>query len=122
MRSRFRSIAFLLTLMLTLALAGPLPAIAAIRTVSDCGDSGSSTLRGQIAAAASGDTILVPACMIRLFSALSIFTNVTILGSGAKTTILDGQGVTQVLNTSGTVVLSGVTIQNGRGSSGGGIF
>lgn len=60
-------------------------------------------------------------CSITLTSEIAIAADVTINGSGHQV-ILDGNSSVRVINiTSGTVVLDGLTIQNGTGLNGGGI-
>jgi hypothetical protein len=44
---------------------------------------------------------------------------VTIVGAGAATTIIDGNAIDTVLNVSGTLYLSGVTLQHGAATEGG---
>lgn len=44
---------------------------------------------------------------------LDITEDVTVVGSGAGTTVIDGAGIDRVLETFNTVSISGVTIQNG---------
>ena len=73
------------------------------------------TVGHAISLAASGDSIRVAAATYTEHLTISI--SLTILGSGAKTTILDGGGVGRVVTISSAaahVTLSGVTIRNGR--------
>src|SRR4051812_9038380 len=122
-------------LCLALLLGGltlPAPAVGAatIRHVTDCGDAGPNTLRGQIAAAAAGDTIVFDQnCTITLSQAngtLTLTQNVTIDGSG-HTVVVDGGctancgtanavgGVTVfAVNGGVTANLTGLTIQHGN--------
>ena len=122
----------LLPLFAFLALAGLLcaPARAATLTVTNTGDSGAGSLRAQLAAAAAGDTITFGAGVtgtITLASALpTIAQSLTITGPGASTLALDGAGQYVGFNVTGgtvqsPVAISGLTIQNGSGSDGGGI-
>jgi hypothetical protein len=117
------------------------PISAATLTVTDLGDSGApGQLRALIDAAASGDTIVIPAGTITLTGAagenvnasgdLDIRKNLTIQGAGAEATIIDGGGIDRIFDIdpsfSGgiTVVMSGLTIRNGNAGSsndGGGI-
>ena len=73
------------------------------------------TIGHSISLAASGDTIKVAAATYR--ENLTIGINLKILGSGAKTTIIDGGGVNAVVTigiiTAPHVTLSGVTIRHG---------
>jgi hypothetical protein len=111
-----------LVLLLTLTLLWPRSATAAILTVTSCADSGPTTLRGQVAAASAGDTILLPACTITLASSVTISTSLTLSGEGAAATAISGGGVTQVLVVNGgtVVTISGVTIRGGMATSFGG--
>jgi hypothetical protein len=80
------------------------------------------TIGHAISLAASGDTIKVAAATYR--ENLTIRTSLNIIGSSAKTTIIDGRGVNSVVTISGTsahVALSKLTIRNGSARNGGGI-
>ena len=72
------------------------------------------TVGHAISLAASGDSIRVAAATYT--ENLTISISLKILGSGAKTTILDGGGVGRVVTISSPahVTLSGVTITNGN--------
>lgn len=98
---------------------------AATLTVTDLGDSGApGQLRTLINAAAPGDTINIPAGTITLAGAaggdanaggdLDINKDLTIQGSGAGVTILDGGGFDRVVDISSgaTVSIAGMTIRN----------
>lgn len=77
---------------------------------SDC------SLREAINAAnaTSGpDSILLPAGLY-FVSGLVLQDEVTIIGAGAATTILDGNGAGQIFSANATASLSNMTIQNGR--------
>src|SRR5262252_1609263 len=73
------------------------------------------TIGRSISLAASGDTIKVAAATYT--ENLTIGVNLKIVGSGAKTTIIDGGGVNAVVTIGTTtaphVTLSGVTIRHG---------
>jgi hypothetical protein len=79
------------------------------------------TIGRAIALCSSGDTIRVaPATYTEN---LTISISLKVIGSGAKTTIVDGGSVGTVFTISSTtanVTLSKLTIRNGRASSGGG--
>jgi hypothetical protein len=78
------------------------------------------TVGHGISLAASGDSIRVAAATYT--ENLTVSISLKILGSGAKTTILDGGGAGRVVTISGAatqVTLSGVTITNGTSSLGG---
>ncbi|MBZ5658704.1 MAG: hypothetical protein LAO56_25975 [Acidobacteriia bacterium] len=94
---------------------------------SDANDCKSSTtacktIGHAISFAASGDSIRVAAATYT--ENLTISISLTILGSAASTTIIDGGGVGTVVSVSSAaanVSLSRVTIRNGNALSGGGI-
>jgi hypothetical protein len=97
------------------------PVAAATRLVTDCGDSGPNTLRGQIATAGVGDTILFNFdCTITLTSGtLKLAQDVTIDGTGHTVTV-DGNNAVNVftVNPGVTAQLGHLTIQHGNGQSG----
>src|SRR5215472_9952338 len=79
------------------------------------------TIAHTIEAAVSGDSIIVaPATYTEN---LSISKNLTILGSGATTTIIDGGGIGTVVTISAHVTLTDMTIRNGAtpNAQGGGV-
>jgi predicted outer membrane repeat protein len=110
-------------------MAGPSVALASSLTVTTCAGSGSGSLFTVVAGAAAGDTITFasglscpPASPITLASTLTITGNLTITGPGAAVMAVSGGGSVQVLHiTSGTVGISGLTIEDGNGATGGGI-
>lgn len=107
-------------------MAGVLSCQAATLTVTNTGDSGPGSLRDAIATAASGDTILFQLpnpSVITLQSALLIFqAKLNIQGPGATQLAISGNQVTAVFFVnSGNVNISGLTIEDGFGVSGGGI-
>lgn len=78
------------------------------------------TVAHAVSLAASGDTIRLTAALY--YEHLDITVNLTIVGSGASTTFLDGNRsgrVVAISNTTAHVTLSNLTIRNG---SGGGIY
>jgi hypothetical protein len=79
------------------------------------------TIGHAISLASSGDTIGIgPATYTEN---LTINLNLNLIGSGANTTIIDGGQINTVVTVSATVVVSNVTIQDGRaGVFGGGIY
>jgi hypothetical protein len=80
------------------------------------------TIGRAISLAASGDTVTVAAATYT--ENLTINIIVKVIGSGASTTIIDGGGVGTVVtisNITAHVTLSGLTIRNGKATSGGGI-
>ncbi|MBV8206332.1 MAG: hypothetical protein JO041_06030 [Acidobacteria bacterium] len=106
-----------------------LPLSAANWVVTSAADDGSAgTLRYAIANAAGGDTITfnlaLPATITLAGSALPINTNLTINGPGASQLAISGNNASPVFTVSGgtTVVISGLTVENGTGQFGGGIL
>src|SRR5437773_10376789 len=100
---------------------------AAIRNVTDCGDTGlPAQLRQAVSSASAGDTILVPACTIVLSAgALVVGQSVTVSGAGASGTLLSAAhqpGVSVLIVRAGIIVtLSGFSIQDGNAGTGGGL-
>ena len=80
------------------------------------------TIGQAISLAASGDSIMVGAA--KYTENLTIGISLTIVGSGAAKTIVDGGGVSTVLTISSgaDIRLSQLTLRNGYASSGGGIY
>ena len=94
-----------------------IPGSSAFR-VTTLSDTGAGSLRAALAAATPGTTITFAVTgTIRLASALSIGSGVTISGPGAANITIDGDGTDRVFTTSGIVPssLSGVTIDGGAG-------
>jgi len=80
------------------------------------------TIGHAISLTASGDTIKVASATYT--ENLSIGINLSILGSGAKTTFVNGGrlgSVVKISSTNANVALSGVTITNGSAPVGGGL-
>jgi len=80
------------------------------------------TVAHAVSLAASGDTIRLAAAIY--YEHLNIAVNLTIVGSGASTTFIDGSAsgrVVTISNTTAHVTLSNLTIRNGNATSGGGI-
>ena len=119
---------------LTLAPVGP--AAAAGLTVNSNGDAGDANLADPACATAAGvctvraavqqanatagaDVVTIPAMTISLGSALTISSNLTLQGAGARSTILQATGGAHamLLVSSGIVTVSGVTV---TGATGGG--
>jgi hypothetical protein len=101
--------------------------------VTNTNDSGDGTLRQAITNANTfntNDTITFTAAAngtITHLSALTEITNngtLTIDGNGPGSTIISGNGTfrTLVLQTNGTLTLSDLTIRDGRGGTGGGMY
>jgi hypothetical protein len=96
-------------------------------TVTNTADSGPGSLRYEIAAAKSKDTIVFAPSLdgqsITLTSGeLDITKNLTIQGPGAGQMTISGGGSSRVFEVAGktTVTLSGLTISNGAAAGGGG--
>src|SRR4029077_16791369 len=89
-----------------------------LSTTSSC-----KTIGHAISLAAAGDGIRVgPATYTEN---LTIGINLTLIGAGAATTIVDGGGVNIVVtvsNANAHVSISNVTVRNGSGRPGGGIY
>jgi|GEM_PF-1147931 len=102
---------------------GPCPTV-----VGNVSDSGTDSLRWVVANACDGTTITFDSSVtgiIHLTSgAIPIAKNLTIQGPGAKRLAVDGNAADRIFHhTSGTVAISGLTIQNGWASiNGGGIY
>jgi|GEM_PF-5259153 len=102
-------------------------ACAGTLAVTNTNDSGAGSLRGALAAAAPGDTIVFADSAtgtIALASTLNITQEVTIEGPGAGNLQLDGQTSVQIMAISadGNLTLSGVAIERGKSDAlGGGI-
>jgi hypothetical protein len=96
-------------------------------TVTNASDSGPGSLRQAIADAVPGDNIIFSSSVtgtITLASPLTINTSLTISGPGASSLAISGNNSVQVISISAgvTVTISGVTIENGSASVGGGIL
>ncbi len=124
------AVGLLLTGVLSLsALALPTQeAGAATDVVTNCsGDpSTSGSLPNEIASAGAGDTItfaLSPSCStIDLTSTIVISQDLTLTGPGQTSLAVDGGETTEPFDvSSGTVTISGLTIQHGSGNDGGAI-
>ena len=101
--------------------------ISSSTTVTNTNDSGPGSLRAAIASAGSGGTVnfsLAYPATIVLASTLTIGANVTINGPGAGNLAIDGDGSVGVFQINAGVIasFSGVTIQDGNATNGGGIF
>ncbi|MES2657167.1 MAG: choice-of-anchor Q domain-containing protein [Verrucomicrobiota bacterium] len=99
---------------------------AAILTVTSLADAGPGTLRGQIAAAAPGDTInfsVTGTITLPDDTDIPIAKNLTITGPGAGSLTVKrtNYGVTIFNISSGIVGISGLTLSGGGGASGGAI-
>jgi hypothetical protein len=79
------------------------------------------TIQHAVSLASSGDSIIVAASTYT--ENLDISISLKLIGSGARTTIIDGGGVRTVIaiGTGVNVSLSKVTVQHGYGTFGGGI-
>ncbi|MBA4373853.1 MAG: hypothetical protein C0402_13460 [Thermodesulfovibrio sp.] len=102
---------------------------AAVLTVTSTADSGAGSLRNQIAAASSGDTInfnLTYPATITLASQLQIGKTLTITGPASESLTISGNGAVRVFfleyGTGATLTLQNLTISNGHDVEGGGIY
>ena len=97
---------------------------AATINVTSTADSGAGSLRDAIAAASSGDAINISATgtITLTGGTLVIAKSLTITGPGASDLAISGNKTTQVfvVNSGATVTISGLTIENGAASGGGG--
>jgi hypothetical protein len=114
-----------------LALATAAPALAADYTVTGLGDAGGgctadgqcATIRDALASATDfpGSTIHVPAGTTHLTSALTVSSQVTIVGAGARATIIQGSGGDRVfVVTLAPVSFQSLTMSGGVSPDGGG--
>ncbi len=100
----------------------------ATKTVTNCNDSGSGSLRQAVANAVSTVGIafaLDPPCTtIALLSPIDITANVTIDGPGADAMAVSGGGAVEdfVVASGVTSSISGLTIEDGRADEGGGVL
>jgi hypothetical protein len=97
-------------------LLGLLPAVsnAAVLTVTTPADSGAGSLRNQVAASTSGDTIQFAVTgPIHLLSAINIPHSLAVQGPGPAALIIDAGHHDRAFVTAGTVIFSGMTIRNG---------
>jgi hypothetical protein len=109
------------------ALAGvlfPSSSHAATIMVNSTTDSGAGSLRDAIAAASSGDSINISATgtITLTTGTLTISKDLAISGPGASDLAISGNNAAQVfvVNSGATVAISGLTIENGAASGGGG--
>lgn len=100
------------------------PARAGTIVVGNTNDSGPRSLRQAISDAVGGDTITIPAGTYSLASPLVVDKALTLVGAGARATVLDGGGSTRIFSLqppAAAVTIVGVTMRNGRAPSGGAI-
>ena len=114
-------------LLFFVALFTTLPVFGGTITVMNTNDNGTGSLRDAITTANSGDTIsfnLSYPATIALSSTLNIGTSLKISGPGASKLAISGNNAVGVFAVASgvTVSISGVTIENGNASYGGGIF
>jgi hypothetical protein len=99
---------------------------AATLIITSTGDSGTGSLRSALAAATNGDTIDatgVSGTILLTSGELFVNNNVTILGPGPKVLAVSGNAASRVFHfTNVTATVSGLTITNGSGFNGGGIY
>jgi hypothetical protein len=114
---RMKRLTGLLAATAVAALGGVAPAGAETINVTNGADSGAGSLRAALAAAKEGDTVVVPALTVSLTSGqLLIDKSLTLVGAGARSTVLSGGNHVRVLDVEkGTASISGVTISGGDG-------
>src|SRR6476659_9013132 len=115
-----------------LALALAAPAAATVRKVKNNHDAGQGSLRGTVAAAANGDSVVIPAKVgtIKLTSGeidinKGSGSHLTITGAGPTKTTVSGNSASRIfLVDSGTVSLKNMTLTKGHvtGESGGAVY
>jgi hypothetical protein len=97
---------------------------AATITVTSTADSGAGSLRDAITTASSGDTIniTVTGTITLTGGAVTITKSLAISGPGASLLAVSGNNAKQVfvVNSGATATISGLTIENGLASGGGG--
>ncbi len=110
--------------MLVLALAGL--ARSATNTVTSLADSGAGSLRQVIANSAAGDSIVfgVTGTITLAGSELVVDKDLTLIGPGAAALGINGAGASRIFNiqSNAAVLIAGLTITNGLGENGGGIY
>ncbi|WP_442506694.1 DUF4347 domain-containing protein [Novipirellula sp. SH528] len=106
--------------------AGKLSTITVNTFADEVSANGFTSLREAIAQATAGDTIVLGAGTYNLtIDTLDINKNLTITGSDARSTIIDGSALGKrvfELQGSSVVTMSSMTIQGGNEGDGGGIF
>ena len=89
---------------------------------------GTISLRTAIATAISGDTITfssdIDGDTIHLITQINLDTNLVIIGNGITNTIIDGMDNSRIfeITIGDTVLISGMTVQNGNETEGGAIL
>ena len=103
---------------LLLALSAAPQAFATTFTVSSLADSGAGSLRDAIASASSGDTIdfSITGTITLTSSPLEVSQDVTISGPGASSLAISGGGTLQIFVISGSVTISGLTLEDAGGT------
>jgi predicted outer membrane repeat protein len=96
-----------------------------VLTVTSTLDSGPGTLRAELAAAASGDTIVFalahPSTIQLTSGTLTINQSIRILGPGASALTINGNHTFSIFTVMSSATIDGLTISGGGGSAGGGI-
>jgi hypothetical protein len=122
--NRSRVLVFVLVLAVLLGGAVAQSAQANTLTVTNTNDSGPGSLRQAISDAVGGDKILVPTGTYKLASPLAIVKSLTLVGSGARSTVLDGGGATRMFTLqapAAQVTIVQMMMRNGKSPSGGAI-
>src|SRR2546423_1548996 len=115
------------TICLTLACVLTIPARATTIIVSNTNDNGPGSLRQALVDANDGDTIDatdVSGTITLTSGQLLVDKSVTINGAGPDLLAIDGNATSRIfqIGTGKTVTISNLTIRNGKGNFGGGIF
>jgi hypothetical protein len=100
-----------------------LPSTLFVTNTGDTGVSGDGSLRGEIAAAHSSDTILLAGSLagktiVLTHGELFLGKDLTIQGQGSVKPIISGNTTTRVFEVRATVTLTNLAIVNGNGTAG----
>jgi hypothetical protein len=86
---------------------------------------GTCSLRGAVAAAPVGDTVVIPAGVNPVLTTgeIAITQDLTIEGQAARATTVSGNDASRIFNvTAGTVSISGLALTGGRATGGGALY
>ena len=89
---------------------------------TSCADPGFNDIQSAVDAATAGDTIHICAGTYHLTSTVTIPQTLDMVGDGVGATVIDGDGVVQLFDTSAPILyLGGMALWNGHGQDGGAI-
>jgi predicted outer membrane repeat protein len=117
-----RFISLALAVGLAIATASTMaPAVSAASTFYVGPDGGSggcaapayNAIQDAVDAAVTGDTIHICAGTYSLAATITVSKDLTFVGDGAGSTIVDGTNAVQIVNVIGSITVSGLTFQNG---------